>query len=171
MKLIYILMLVLFPLSVIAQDTQAPPCSSPESSQFDFWVGEWDASWQDNEGNTQTGKNIITKILGGCALQENFSTSDGSFIGKSVSVYNANKGIWEQTWVDNAGAYLAFTGGFQDGKMILSRDAETKDGRKISQRMIFYDIKPEAFTWDWEGSTDGGETWNLQWRINYKRAK
>jgi hypothetical protein len=35
--------------------------------------------------------------------------------------------------------------------------------------MVFYDIKKDSFTWDWEGTQDGGETWNLLWRINYTR--
>ncbi|MCB0722093.1 MAG: DUF1579 family protein [Ignavibacteriae bacterium] len=170
MKSFYIIMFAIFPIFAFAQDnSQTTPCSSPESAQMDFWVGEWNASWQDNEGNTKTGTNTISKILGGCALQENFSTSDGSFVGKSFSVYNTRKGYWEQTWVDNSGAFLSFTGGPSGDKVILSREVNTKDGRHIMQRMIFSDIKPDAFTWDWESSTDDGTTWNLNWRINYTR--
>lgn len=35
--------------------------------------------------------------------------------------------------------------------------------------MRFYDILPGSFTWDWEGTRDGGRTWNLRWRIYYSR--
>jgi hypothetical protein len=35
--------------------------------------------------------------------------------------------------------------------------------------MVFKNIKANAFTWDWESSVDGGETWKLNWRINYSR--
>jgi len=45
----------------------------------------------------------------------------------------------------------------------------TPNGIIIQQRMIFYEIKKDSFTWDWENSTDYGKTWSLQWRINYKR--
>ena len=130
---------------------------------------KWELTWKDTEGKDERGTNTINKILGGCTIEENFTREDGTFSGKSFSVYNPNKGIWEQTWVDNAGGYMTFTGGMSDDKMTLGREVITKDGRKIMQRMTFFDIKPDAFTWDWERSLDNGQTWDLIWRINYKR--
>lgn len=171
-KYFYIVMLLAIPVLGMTQDnSQTVPCSSPESSQFDFWVGEWDLSWQNSEGKTLTGKNIISRILGGCTIQENFSTSDGSFSGKSFSVYNSKKGVWEQTWVDNSGAYMTFTGGMNGDKMILSREVMTKEGKKVIQRMVFYDISKNNIMWDWESSSDEGATWTLQWKVSYKRAQ
>ena len=168
---IFIMIGMFVPVLVTAQDTAPAPCSSEEARLFDFWVGEWELDWVDAEGKAGTGTNRIEKVLGGCVIQENFSTSDGSFKGMSVSTYNPALKKWQQTWVDNNGSYLDFTGGFEDGKMTLSRELITKDGKKIMQRMIFFDIKEDAFTWNWEGSQDGGATWNLQWQINYKRKK
>ena len=53
-----------------AQEADAKsPCSAPEHSQFDFWVGSWRVT--DTEGVFQ-GTNRIEKILGGCALQEHW---------------------------------------------------------------------------------------------------
>jgi hypothetical protein len=171
-KYFYIVMFIAIPALGMAQDnSQTVPCSLSESSQFDFWIGEWDLSWQDSEGKTQTAKNVVSRILGGYAVQENFSTSDGTFSGKSFSVYNANKGVWEQTWVDNSGAYITFTGGMDVDKMTLSREVMTKEGKKVIQRMVFYDISKNNITWDWESSSDEGATWKLQWRLNYKRVQ
>jgi len=175
MKSIHLILLSLIviysnkPGKAMSQEVYDDVCAVPESSQFDFWIGEWKATWVDQEGNTQTGKNLIRRILGGCTIEENFSTNDGSFIGRSYSVYNSRKGIWEQTWVDNSGSYLALKGGLEGEKMILSLEGITKEGKKVIQRMVFYDIKGDAFTWDWENSTDEGSTWNLQWRIYYTR--
>ena len=45
----------------------------------------------------------------------------------SVSTFDARAQQWKQTWVDNQGGYLDFTGGWQDDRMILQRDAE-RDG-------------------------------------------
>ena len=36
--------------------------------------------------------------------------------GLSVSLFNARSGKWQQTWVDNEGAYLDFVGEFKDGR-------------------------------------------------------
>jgi hypothetical protein len=107
--------------------------AAPGARQFDFWLGEWDLTWA--EGGK--GTNCIRAIMDDHVILEQF---DGSptvpFQGMSVSTYNSQLGKWQQTWVDNQGNYLDFTGGCQDGKMILSRTARV-NGQDITQRMIF----------------------------------
>ncbi len=155
--------------SIANAQTTEKPCSSPEASQLDFWVGEWNAEWTDQEGKIQTGSNTITKIFDGCAVEENFSTGDKSLIGKSLSAYNTVKKMWQQTWVDNSGSYLDFTGGMDGDKMIFVRKVMNKTGKEVIQRMVFYDITKNSFNWNWESSTDNGNTWNLAWKIKYTR--
>ncbi len=153
--------------SAIAQDNAPPPCSQPESSQFDFWLGEWRLTWSD----TLTGTNRITKDFDGCVIREDFSTNDSiPFRGMSVSVFNAAIGKWQQTWVDNNGSYLDFTGEFADGKMVLSRKAHPKDKPAFLQRMVWSDISSNELTWSWERSDDNGRSWKSLWLINYRRA-
>jgi hypothetical protein len=165
-----LLFLAAFGLSYSISKAQTnSPCSTPEASQLDFWIGEWKAEWKDSEGNVQTGSNTISKILGGCVVEENFSTGDNSFIGKSYSVYNTTKNIWEQTWVDNQGSYMDFTGGMNGENMILSRRVINKLGKEIIQRMVFSEITKKSFTWNWESSNDDGKTWTLNWQIKYSR--
>ena len=60
-------------------------------------------------------------------------------------------------WI-TMGTYLDFTGKFEDGKMILSRDAIV-NGRDCKQRMVWYDIQEHQFDWNWERSDDGEQTW------------
>jgi hypothetical protein len=43
-------------------------------------------------------------------------------------------------------------------------------GGTIISRMVFYDISEDSFTWDWESSTDDGDNWTLNWRIEYSRV-
>jgi len=157
--------------SVIAQadSTQpippVPPCEIPEMRQFDFWLGEWDLTWSD----TVHGSNTITADLDNCVIVERFDGYPGTPMrGMSVSTYNKNTGKWHQTWVDNQGGYLDFTGEFADGKMILSREA-TRDEQMFLQRMVWFDITADSLLWNWENSIDNGETWNTLWAIKYKR--
>ena len=83
--------------------------------QFDFWVGHWKAEWQNKDGSKSEGSNTIKKILGGCVVEENFNGNPGIPLeGKSFSVYNSRSKMWQQTWVDNQGGYLDFTGNFKD---------------------------------------------------------
>ena len=156
---------------IFAQDEQPKPCSAPECRQFDFWLGEWDLTWIDKDGNEKKGSNTITAILDSCAIQEQFDGRPAmAFRGMSVSVYNVQKSVWQQTWVDNNGGYLDFTGALQDNEMTLSRKTE-RDGKEIWQRMRFYDIRTNTLKWDWEISDDDGKTWQLMWQIFYKRKK
>lgn len=149
---------------VAAQDESAgapPPCSSPEANQFDFWIGTWDLKWEGGSGT-----NTITKIMSSCVVQEQFD--GGEFEGMSVSVYLPSAERWKQTWVDNQGGYLDFIGGMDGERMILARE-DTLQTPPIRQRMVFSDITPDSLDWDWEISEDGGHTWNLKWRIHYRR--
>ncbi len=155
--------------SITKAQTIPDNCSAPEASQFDFWIGSWEGSWQNENGVTENGTNVISKILGSCVVEENFSTDDKSFIGKSVTVYNSYKKTWQQTWVDNSGAYLDFTGGMEGDKMVMSRKALKKDGSTTLSRMVFYDITKNDFQWNWESSVDDGKTWTLLWKIHYVR--
>jgi hypothetical protein len=161
------MMLCILPLSTISGQQQANPCETEEARQFDFWVGEWNLTW----GEDQHGTNTVTKILGGCVIQEQFNGNPASpFIGMSVSSYNHQLEKWQQTWVDNSGGYLDFTGELRDGKMILSRQAE-REGNVILQRMVFYNIQENSLDWNWERSADDGETWEVLWHISYQRAQ
>ena len=164
-------LVVLFSSQAISQDTQnetqSPPCSAPEFSQFDFWVGQWDLTWSD----TAHGTNTITKDYDGCVIREDFdSAPSGLFKGMSVSTFNKNLGLWQQTWVDNQGAYLDFKGGWEEDKMVLSRSFIKKDSTTVYQRMVWYNITDDSFDWNWQGSKDG-ENWNTLWHIEYKRRQ
>ena len=134
-----------------------------ENHEFDFWIGTCDLTW----GEGVHGTNRIESILDGAVVQENFE-GDG-LIGMSVSVFSKEDSRWHQTWVDNSGSYLDFVGEFMDGNMILSRN-RVAEGKPVKQRMVWYDIKPNHFQWNWERSDDGGITWRVLWNIQYQRG-
>lgn len=141
------------------------PCSDPKASEFDFWLGEWTAEW----GEDGHGTNVVTKALGGCVVLENFTDLDPgpqSLVGMSVSTYVARESCWKQTWVDNQGGYLDFSGGFRRGVMDLRRD----DG-SAAFRMRWLDIERDSLTWLWERRVHGERRWTTLWRLDYTRAE
>jgi hypothetical protein len=141
------------------------PCEQEEARQFDFWLGDWNLTWE-NDGK---GTNRITKELDGCVIHENFDGTPAiSLKGISVSTFDVQSGQWKQTWVDNWGGYLDLVGGMGDGKMILARDT-TIEGKPVKQRMVFYNIAEDELDWNWERSDDNGETWKVLWKIHYER--
>lgn len=134
---------------------------NPEN-QFDFWLGEWGAAW----GEDGKGTNKVTRILDDKVVLEDFNGP--GLHGISHSVYDPERKLWCQTWVDNNGTYLDFTGTFENGKMILARDAIVR-GEACKQRMVWYNIQEDQFDWNWERSNDGGITWRALWQIKYTR--
>ena len=167
-KTLYLLIIICsFTSLVVAQNNQL------DSASYDFWLGKWDAKWENANGTTGSGSNHVFKVLDGTVIEENFSITGGGqagFLGKSISVMDTN-GQWHQAWADNQGGYFDFTGEQLGEKKIFKTKLVERDGKKIIQRMVFYDIKEDSFLWDWEGTQDGGATWNLLWRINYTRQK
>lgn len=165
-RLFTVAMILLISGAGYAQDSPKP-CSAPEFRQLDFWVGSWDLTWNKDSKGTNT----VTRVLGGCVIEENFNGGDSmSLRGMSVSSYRPETGKWYQTWVDNDGSYLDFVGGMQGDKMILQRSA-SRDGKVYLQRMVFHDIKPDSLVWDWQRSSDQGKTWENLWTIHYRRAQ
>ena len=152
---------------------QADPANTSPDQAFEFWLGEWELTWQNEDGSTATGKNTVRWILGGEVIEENFEALTGDmagYEGKSYSVYNPQTGEWKQTWVDNEGSYLDFTGDISGGNRIFHRTAVNADKNRFLQRMVFHDISDDSLIWDWERSEDEGETWQLMWRIHYQRS-
>lgn len=158
-------------LAFAQQGNVAPnPCTTVEQKQFDFWVGDWNLTWPTQDGAFGHGTNNIHRILDGCVVQENFSGEESMPLrGTSVSIFDARSGKWKQTWVDNEGGYLDFTGEFRMQQMILSRSFAKPDGTTVQQRMVWKNITSDQFDWSWESSTDGGKTWKVLWPIHYKR--
>ena len=110
--------------------------------------------------------------MGQCGLQENFNDPVNKYSGMSWSVYNPQRKVWQQTWIDNTGAYIALTGEFKDGKMILSTQPRSMpNGKKMVSRMVYSNITKNSFEWVWEATTDEGVTWVPNWKIHYRRKQ
>lgn len=172
LRLLFLLFFSLIPLQLFSQNSVA---DLEPQEYFDFWVGEWNASWEESGGNTGRGTNHIEKTLDGTVIRENFRILEGGnkgFKGTSISVYQPRFERWKQAWADNNGGYYDFTGKLDGEKRIFQTAVtELEDGRQLTQRMVFYEITEDSMTWDWESSTDGGKTWTLNWRIFYERME
>ena len=84
-------------------------------------------------------------------------------------MFDTENGLWRQTWVDNTGGYLLFSGDF-DGENMELRTSEVERGDEtIVNRMVFHNIGEMSLQWDWQGSRNGGETWTDLWTIAYTR--
>ena len=150
-------------------------CDTAEGRQLDFWLGEWDLTWEGGqagvpEGETGRATNVVTRVLDDCIIQERFSMP--GYEGTSVSTFKRTTGQWHQTWVDSHGGYIALTGAYADGQMELRTEPfPNKAGNEQINRMLFTDITENSLLWRWQRSIDGGATWEDVWVIDYSRKQ
>lgn len=69
-------------------------CDGEAFHRLDFWLGDWVVV----AGGRQVGTNRIVRILGGCALEEHW-TSAGGGRGQSLFYYVPALDQWRQVWV------------------------------------------------------------------------
>lgn len=149
------------------------PCrEQPTGRALDFWIGDWTVT---NADGSKAGENRVERMMGGCAVTENWHGIDKGDDGMSLFSYDARRKTWDQVWVTPdtsrpgglkhktmtgilyAGA-VRFEGGIvaRNGTAILDRTTLTpwRDGR-VRQ------------TIDW--SKDGGKTWRTVFDAFYNR--
>src|SRR5579872_4808 len=142
------------------------PCSAAEYHQFDFWVGNWTVT--DTATHKVVGHNAVTKIAGGCGLQEHWKGADGA-VGTSLNSYFAGDHEWHQTWVGGEGLLLRLDGRFVDGRMILAGKRVTRDGKTVTDRIAWTPGKNGQVRQVWDYSLDGGKTWTNSFDGTYRR--
>ena len=141
------------------------PCSSEQHRQFDFWIGRWTVT----EKGQPAGHNDIQRILGGCALLENWTGAQGG-TGKSVNFFDRVDGQWHQTWVDGSGGALLLSGKFADGAMRLEGQRPATDKQPAMRHRITWTALPGGEVRQlWESSPAGREEWTVQFDGRYKR--
>jgi hypothetical protein len=138
---------------------------------LDFWVGSWNLSWTNAQGDTIHGYNHIERILNNKVIQENFADSTRGFYGKSWSTYNPKTKNWQQVWTDSNGGMLQFTGAQYGDSLAFEMAPILLNGKQVIRRMLFYNISESNFTWDWQSAEVGKQNWQLLWRIRYTRAE
>ena len=140
------------------------PSDASSAASLDFWLGTWTCTWDGGHG-----RNTITKEFDGHVVVERFeSLAPERWWGTSLSTFDEERG-WRQTWVDSTGNYWALHGEPHAEGFAFTVE-EVEDGRNVVKRMVFSDIAPDAFRWRWERSVDAGQTWELRWAIDYRRA-
>ena len=163
----------------IAVQSAAPPatagpagCSSPESRQWDFWVGSWEV--RPNGANKVIAHSLVEKKYSGCAIRENWMPLgrelDGG--GGSLSFYDPGRKQWRQVWIDSTGTRVDLDGSFKQGVMSIVGDwANFIEPGKNALVTMRYQLLASGEVRQWsEVSTDGGKTWAPGFDFLYRRA-
>ncbi len=155
-------------------------CQIPEARQFDFWVGEWsvnnrflqaDGSYKD----TSRSRAIITPILGGCAIMEQWIGIDGNTVnGFSVRAFDPVAKEWKLVLNWPGGGPQSFgilTGKFRHGRGEFFSRGTNAQGKETITMYSFSDGLPNSVRWDSGHSTDGGQTYRTNWIMEFSRTR
>jgi hypothetical protein len=144
--------------------TPPAPCASPEHRQFDFWLGDWQVHKPDGGF---AGFNRITSEYRGCVLHERYATGRG-YSGESLNVYDATRGIWHQTWVDDTGLLLTLEGRWNGKSMVLEGVAPGAGGAMAKQRITWTPNADGSVRQLWE-SADSKGAWTVAFDGKYTK--
>ena len=152
--------------------SKGPPadlCAGPEFGQFDFWVGRWDVYRADT--NQLVAHSLIERLYNGCAIRENWMPLENQGgPGGSLNSYRRANRSWVQYWTDSANNLNEYSGGLENGKMVLTGTRHKWDGEAVPARMVYEALPDGSVTQTGFSSTDGGKTWQLSYKMIYRRA-
>lgn len=150
---------------------------------FDFLWGTWQIAnrrlrsrltgsddWQEF-----TARGACHPILRGSGNVDSFVPLDDSgwsgFEGGSLRLFDPATGKWSIHWFDNVvhrllppvhGAFLDGVGEFHG--------ADEHDGEPVCVRFLWSEITPGSARWEQAFSVDGGQTWEINWVMNFTRV-
>ncbi len=152
------------PDSILAVQGTASVGLPPEARQFDFWLGRWSLTVS---GPAAATSNITSfGIGGGLAILEDYNQP--GYRGTSVSVYSPRDHAWNQIWLDSQGGYIDFTGGLENGKMIISGPLDEASAGRY--RLIYYNITGQSIDQKYDLSSNGGQSWETNFAAHYRRT-
>ena len=133
------------------------PCSQPAYRALDFWIGDFEVRTPQGQ---VVGRNRIEKILDGCALQENW-TSSGGGQGRSFTWFDPDTKRWRQLYLGVNGHSHEYAGEVKDDGIHFLHDKRQTDGSRQMFRMVFTPQSGGRVRQLIEESWDGGLSWAI----------
>jgi hypothetical protein len=146
---------------------------------FDFLTGSW------NVDNRRLVKRLVGSddwiefsapaqcwpLFGGMANVDEIMFPDGTR-GLTLRLFDPPAGQWSLYWASSTSGQLfpPLRGKFVDGRGVFLGD-DTEDGVPVRVRFVWSDITPESARWEQSFSADDGQTWELNWTMQFTRTR
>ena len=146
---------------------------------FDFQVGEWrvhhrrkrpSGEWYEFAGTCSN-----RPLMNGAGNVEDntFHKSDGDEHGVALRTYDPKSGQWAIWWVDSRDPHGVIDppvkGSFVNGVGLFYSDSMI-NGRMTRMRFTWSHITSTTTRWEQGFSTDGGQTWDTNWKMEFERV-
>jgi hypothetical protein len=152
------------------QAASAEGCATPESKQFDFWVGKWDVATA-KKPDKKIADSLIEKLYEGCAVRENWMPLRKPSSGGSLNTFDTDQKKWRQFWVDSDASVTEFAGGWTGSTMVLEGWQVQAGQPKVRKRMTFTPHTDGSVEQVGETSADEGKTWQPDYDLIYRHSK
>ena len=169
----FILLLLLYFISLLfssikAQAPNTKPCSDKAYYQFDFWIGNWNVF---NSEGKLIGENHIKSMPNACAIQENWTSTNGNSLGTSYSYYDISDKKWHQLWIDNKGFVLETNGSYKNNEMILTSEVVQNQKQPYYNKIIWKKNNNGSVTQIWQYLSPDHKLIKEAFKGIYKRKK
>ena len=135
-------------------------CMSPNLSFFDFLIGKW-------QKTESAGKKEIKKILGGCAIREEWRLE--GFNATLLRNFDRSTNKWYLTFTAHNLVPQVWEGRFENGNWYFYRDWQL-NGKPRRSRTFWKKTSDKSFDRTVEQLNDDGKTWRLHVSSSYKKS-
>ena len=157
-------LLTLLTLCAIAINLSA---QSDEFKKMDFLIGDWTYKAKSlTPQGTYFEQEFYTKcsyLFNESAHKDDFYFKDpnGNLVcyGTTIRTYDEQAKIWRMMWVErNLAITTSMTGKYADGIFYFDGKGKDQQGEYL-EKIEFFDIKEDSYSWKMDRSYDGGKTW------------
>jgi hypothetical protein len=162
--------------------TWTAPGITGHEHDWDWLVGRWSVRHRrlkarlagSTEWETFNGSSQLWLVLGGLGtIDDNvLELPRGTYRAVTVRAFDVTTGQWAIWWLDgrNPGELdPPVRGAFKDGVGTFSGD-DTLNGKPIKVRFQWKDITANTAVWEQAFSPDRGETWEMNWHMDFTRT-
>jgi hypothetical protein len=151
-----------------AVSRSARPGAASESrggpADFDYLLGEWEFTTVSRDFGEGEGVWTAVRLEGGSILDEYRVVGDTGqtwYHSVTLRAFNARTQQWDLVSVDgHSGLMNAGTARRAGAEMHIEQRFGMQTERPVILRIKYYDIRPNAFSWTADRSSDGGKTWS-----------
>lgn len=145
---------------------------------FDFLFGRWTVAHRRLEAGGVgcetwkrfAGTSTCRSVMGGlCNIEENVFEGLGE--GVAFRTFDIAAGRWSIHWVASRDGVMQppVHGGFSDGVGLFEGD-DVDGGRPVKVVFRWDEITPVSARWSQAFSYDGGESWETNWVMEFRRV-
>jgi len=151
------------------------------STDFDFWFGKWDVRNRrlarrlvgSDDWDEFDSKVAASALPGGLGNEDVFCTEyGGGFVGMSFRFFDPETGQWSIYWADSRRPGLLdppVIGSFS-GDVGIFEGEDMFEDRPIRVRFTWSGVMTPTPRWEQAFSDDGGETWETNWVMDFRRS-